>query len=177
MPNWCYGRLELKGSVKDLKHFETTMKGIDRTGEETILNEEVLIPYPKKFLEMDAKVSKIRKQHQLIYDKDKVDGMNDKQRDEWFKKNPYTDTKDGFNSGGYEWCLRNWGTKWGFCSPEVSERNKSGTRIVYKLETAWSAPIPLLEKMAEKFKSIEFKFSCSYEFDEQEIDRYSWNNK
>jgi Ferredoxin-like domain in Api92-like protein len=62
--------------------------------------------------------------------------------------------KDGFNSGGYEWCLTNWGTKWGICTPELTERKKS---LLYGFECAWSPPVPLIRKMGEMFPALSFK--------------------
>lgn len=35
-----------------------------------------------------------------------------KLRDMWLEEKFNWHIKDGFNSGGYQWCVNNWGTKW-----------------------------------------------------------------
>lgn len=37
-------------------------------------------------------------------------------------------TKDGFNSGGYEWCITHWGSKWGAANAE--RRDYRGNTII-----------------------------------------------
>jgi len=63
---------------------------------------------------------------------------------------------EGFNSGGYEWCCENWGTKWGFCDPAVADNIKHG-ELVYTFETAWSPPIPLIKELGKLFPKLVFE--------------------
>jgi hypothetical protein len=49
----------------------------------------------------------------------------------------------------YGWCVNHWGTKWN--AMEVSLGNYS-----IEFETAWSAPIPVIEKLAELFPTVTF---------------------
>lgn len=51
----------------------------------------------------------------------------------------------------YEWCRRNWGTKWNACEAEWSFGDGM---LVF--QTAWSAPFPVIEALAEKFPDLEF---------------------
>lgn len=70
--------------------------------------------------------------------------------------------KDGFNSGGYEWCCNNWGTKWGIYDAVILSENfkkKVGT-IKYKFLSAWSPPLPVIKAMSEQFPSLTFKLKC-----------------
>ena len=58
----------------------------------------------------------------------------------------------------YEWCINNWGTKWGFCetqSPEITTVNGKAEAF-YTFSTAWSPAIPLVAKMAEKNPHLSF---------------------
>ena len=63
---------------------------------------------------------------------------------------------DAFNSGGYEWCVTNWGTKWGCYDLEVTEpRTKE---LVYMFLTAWSPFGPgVLEAMSSRFPTLKFE--------------------
>lgn len=56
----------------------------------------------------------------------------------------------------YEWSIQNWGTKWNAYG--FGDRDTNDT--IY-FETAWSAPLPVLEKLAEKFPDviIDFKWA------------------
>ncbi len=51
----------------------------------------------------------------------------------------------------YEWCIRNWGTKWNACDPDWCLEEG----ILY-FQTAWSPPIPVIEALAEKYPDLEF---------------------
>jgi hypothetical protein len=44
---------------------------------------------------------------------------------------------DGYNSGGFLWCITNWGTKWG--AYNVERRGYNG-RVMITFQTAWCPP-------------------------------------
>lgn len=53
----------------------------------------------------------------------------------------------------YEWCCKNWGTKWNaFECTEVNENVKS-----ISFQTAWSTPFPIMKKLSERFPDIEIR--------------------
>lgn len=123
----------------------------------SVLNTNKFIPYPKKFADLDRKAQKLGKKGKYI--------------------------KDGFNSGGYEWCIQNWGTKWGICHAELREASvdacafsgavheklqKGNTsRLEYGFDCAWSPPIPVILKMSEMFPELDFElryFECGAAF-------------
>lgn len=51
----------------------------------------------------------------------------------------------------YDWCRRNWGTKWNACEPIWCLEEG----ILY-FQTAWSAPFPVIEALAQKYPDLEF---------------------
>jgi hypothetical protein len=51
----------------------------------------------------------------------------------------------------YEWCCRNWGTKWNAAEP-TSELNGNTLKIVF--DTAWSHPRPVIKKLASLFPDL-----------------------
>jgi len=89
MPNWCECELDITGESNILKEL------LDKATTNEMLDANKIIPYPTEFLEMDK----------IANDWDKEQG---EKRFENYKDKP----KDGFNSGGYEWCNKYWGTKW-----------------------------------------------------------------
>tara|TARA_R100001594_G_scaffold68959_2_gene103302 strand:+ start:5489 stop:5908 length:420 start_codon:yes stop_codon:yes gene_type:complete len=56
----------------------------------------------------------------------------------------------------YEWCIANWGTKWdaynhGGGDSRVSIEDEGENDLLINFLTAWGPPIPILEKINEKF--------------------------
>ena len=51
----------------------------------------------------------------------------------------------------YEWCCRHWGTKWNACEADWS---LDDGMLVF--QTAWSAPFPVIEALAQKYPDLEF---------------------
>ena len=151
MPNWAYHTLKISGSKEDilaLKNLVTSKTNIYTGKKElNVLNTNKLIPYPKKYLDLDIN-PKTRK---II--------LGDKQY-------MSIEGKDGYNSGGYDWCCQNWGTKWGVCRAEIcSEDLKESGRsnIVYSFETAWSPGVQVIMKMSELFPMLGFDWYCEEE--------------
>lgn len=58
----------------------------------------------------------------------------------------------------YEWCNKNWGTKWNSCDncSDLKERT-----IIFS--TAWSCPIPIVIALAQKFPDVDFVWSYADE--------------
>ena len=53
----------------------------------------------------------------------------------------------------YEWCSKNWGTKWNACKcTTVNENAKS-----ISFQTAWGTPYPVMKKLSEMFPNIEIR--------------------
>jgi len=104
-----------------------------------------------------------------------------KQKDIAAKEDPAL--KDGYNDGGYYWCLQHWGTKWNF-GPET-ELKKTKTAHIYTFDTAWSPPTPVIFAMSERYPHLTFTlkyyeqgcgFSGSMELKNASIIKQSTNN-
>lgn len=140
MPNWCYSTLRVSGPEQGLKIFrEYALKGCDE------LYTDAFIPYPEKFRRLDE----IAKEWEMNVTKDS----------DW-----NTRPKDGFNSGGYAWCLENWGTKWGICSAALVGQDDKF--LMYQFETAWSPCIPIIRAMSDKFPTLRFDYEYEDEMGE-----------
>lgn len=64
---------------------------------------------------------------------------------------------EGYNSGGYEWCINNWGTKWAESSIEMSGDNLGDTgQITYSFDSPWNPPLEGYEKISEMFPELTF---------------------
>ena len=97
-----------------------------------VLSANKYIPYPENFKKMDEMAALAREQGNYI--------------------------KDGFNSGGYQWCIDNWGTKWGIYRSNLVSYKLAGSRsrATYYFESAWSPPIPVIHKMSDKYPAVRF---------------------
>ena len=94
MPNWCGCELLVTGSKKDLDEFAKKA-----ATKKCPLDFNIFIPYPENWRKLDKAAEKAR------------------------KKGEYN-VRDGYNNGGYQWCIANWGTKWvllGSASSQVKE--------------------------------------------------------
>lgn len=70
---------------------------------------------------------------------------------------------DGFNRGGYEWCIDHWGTKWNV-NPDAIFFNDTGHSLVFSLLTAWSPPEGAIKAMSKAFPDLEFTLEFEDEF-------------
>jgi len=157
MPNWCDNELTVTGKKEALESFKKYADGENRYGVKKALCEDKFIPYPKDWAELDMKADNARKDAVKKRDEAGYDDMTESEKKDWSQKNPdeWVSMKDGFNSGGYQWCIGNWGTKWGFC--EVVLTKDEDKKKFYQFSTAWSPPTPLIKKMSEMFPSLRFK--------------------
>lgn len=132
MPNNCYNGLTIDGDETKVaeifeKHFPADEDGVHHFDFNTVL------PYPQRFLDQD----KLCEEHR--------------------KANPNDwSVKDGFNSGGYEWCIDNWGTKWSAYDQEVEHYDGY---IRAEFYTAWSPPRGIYEKLCELYPYVEINIS------------------
>lgn len=158
MPNWCSGTLLITGPAADIKRFK------DRASKgRKILNENSFIPYPSKFKKLDQIAIKITdKRNKLIEKLISQDKESEVAWKEATEQIPFI--KDGFNQGGHDWCIEHWGTKWGFCDPEITD--ESSEKLAYRFDTAWSPIISVIKKMGKMFPSLSFE----YEFEEPGMD-------
>lgn len=158
MPNWCYNILIVTGTKEELDKFSEIAETEDRNGNHTVLSEEPFVPYPEKFKKITKKKKKIEKEWEKLKKVEGYADMSDKEKEEFRKKyddkNPWN-YSDGFNSGGYEWCIINYGTKWGCCS--TTRDRPDPEELVYHFESAWSPPSNLMIKMGQMFPDLRFE--------------------
>lgn len=130
MPNWCENDLTVRGDEKELQRFLEFVK--THTSD---FDFNTILPYPESFSNMDTASS------------------------EWRKNNPpekwFEGPRDGFNSGGYEWCVAQWGTKWNACDVKVEFQCKD--EVLISFSTAWSPPLPVIKALSSTFKELQFE--------------------
>lgn len=141
MPNHCSHDLTVTGPALAIATLIQTY--LTPNGE---IDENKVVPYPEHFLKLDE-----------IARNWKGD----------VRKCP----KDGFNSGGYEWCLANWGTKWGTYHGkgivEIPMKRKNTRKIFLQFDTAWGPGVVLYTALAKLMPECTFTYryyECGMQF-------------
>jgi len=136
MPNWCENDLTVRGPKAEVQRFLDHVKT-----ETTKFDFSTIIPYPEKFQKLDKIAA------------------------DWKPESKTERPSDGFNSGGYEWCIENWGTKWNnldgeYRSVEIESwevREKDIEReVIFHFDTAWSPPVPVIKFASKLFPELDF---------------------
>jgi hypothetical protein len=128
MPNHVDQDLVITGEPSVLREFMSFAE----EGEH-LLSANKFIPYPEKYRILDEQAEI-----------------------EYKKGNSFV--KDGYNSGGYEWCRDNWGTKWGIYDAVIKSQKLTGkiVRVKYKCQSAWSPAVKIVLAMSKKFPTLTF---------------------
>lgn len=131
MPNYCSCDLYIHG---DEKTVAALLAHIGADQEVPDFNFGSVIPYPDNFKKMDADAAP------FSYGKNRLkeNGELVAARAAYVEK--YGTDRDGYNSGGYEWCIASWGTKWS--ASNVRRRDLGGACLTF--DTAWSPPAPVI---------------------------------
>lgn len=146
MPNWCENELTVTGPSDELARFRDYARSGSGRRAGRVLSEEPFIPYPDDYRVLDdANAGRWLSAEGTPIPPDKQALLTAKGFDL---------TRDGFNQGGYEWSVKNWGTKWGFCEPRLVE--VTAHALGYGFSTAWSPPRPLILKMSAMFPELAF---------------------
>lgn len=142
MPNHCHNDLWINGSPDDVAA-ALALIGADKPEPQFDFN--AIIPYPAEFAERDNSAKRF---HYSIQHTDPV--AAESARADHIAK--YGSDRDGFNSGGFEWCNDHWETKWGAYS--VVRRDYEGVCITY--QTAWSPAKKIIIELAKRFPTCSF---------------------
>jgi len=155
MPNWCENGLSVsvpsgtEEGKQQLEEFIETAAGFNRFGDFTLLNFEAFVPYPRVFDELD----KLADAYGILYSR--VDRLPTALRNDLLKGLRRSwEFNDGFNLGGYEWCITHWGTKWDVI---VETYVADESIIQYGFDTPWSPPTPVVLAMSRKFPLLHFE--------------------
>jgi len=147
MPNHCHNDLWLLGSPDEVAKI---LQHIGALAEEPRFDFSTVIPYPEPWAEMDADMDAL-----MALPKEEQKRRNAELRNKWDQVG-LKRFRDGFNSGGHEWCRKEWGTKWS--AYRMARRDYEGT-VCLTFQTAWAPPRPVavaLSKMFDITLSLEW---------------------
>lgn len=155
MPNHCENDLYVRGAPERVAEF-LAFVGADK--DEPAFDCDKVIPYPEKFKQMDEEAKAFSFFGHSELSEEEQAAARKAYEAKWGT------TQDGFNSGGYEWCCANWGTKWGAYEVGVYDHPR-GKCITF--QSAWSPPTPVIHKLFELFPDLYFDheyFECGAAF-------------
>jgi len=153
MPNWCYNFVEIEGNNKDIKKLKKFVCGNNP------FDFNKIIPYPKKFKEIDES-------HNRYYYLKQKKNLTTEEKKELIvmELEDIGNQNDGYNSGGYNWCVKSWGTKWNSCETKIEEEDDG--YLSYRFDTAWNPPFPVIKKLSKLFKNLTITIGSDYEDDD-----------
>lgn len=138
MPNWCYNALSVDATTEGGKILVEAFrpKYKDDRGQLYARPMMDLYPFPPE-LDITARP------------------VPDAELDAIYKAN-----QEKFGaSNWYDWCIKNWGTKWDCSVMDMDEDDPEDVRIYF--DTAWSPPTDFFKWFAEKYPDSVFE--CEYE--------------
>ena len=159
MPNWVYNGLTIEGNP------DSVNKLVNQVNQPYVRHyEDVWDPKTNTMCPRDVSFSNPVFSFWNIIKPTNLDAYT-KQRDH--SKDVYDNSGDDW----YSWNNRNWGTKWDVSVSDDNEHpntymegpTENGDNLVvyYNFETAWSRPLPALEKLSLQYPDL--LFTLSYE--------------
>lgn len=150
MPNHIENHLTIEGPISEIEAFKAKAAGPDSEGNagERVITLHAFIPMPKN----------IHRGNLTLEEQRATKGLN------W-----------------YDWSIKHWGTKWDCydttfkvvtdhvldqMAKAISAKGEKAEvfgKVLYTFQTAWSAPMPVIEAMAKQHPELKFKHEWSDE--------------
>lgn len=161
MPNWC--RNEIKFNFADTSNAQVMLEAILEYVKETIPNFNARVKLQEK--EDDKRKLSLWERevkHRRLFDFESIVPYPEefRKRDEdavtlsaedFVAK--YGDNMDGYNSGGYKWCVENWGSKWNATDIVWVPQQKT-----FYFDTAWSPVFKIVSELHKRFPETSIYF-------------------
>jgi len=131
MPNWCNNQLKIIGETEELVKFD-------------------------KLFKSGSRACWFNENYQIVpHDRTPCYSFNNLRAIPWHIRFL------GYSLAGYDWCCKNWDTKWDFETDSLYVQDfKSGyEEIYYEFDTPWSPPLELIRYISEKFPKLSFVIS------------------
>lgn len=155
MPNNTTIVLQIKGSKKNCNALKNAVLGEDKGEDTSFLDFNKIVPIPPELEGTRSPMNIITQEEYDEQERKLASGAIDK-NSIFFSRSLTQELSDKYREdfgadNWYEWCLINWGTKWGaydFNGDWVGSN-------VMTFYTAWSPPIPIIEKLSAMFPTVK----------------------
>lgn len=124
-PNWCENELTINGPDVE-KVLAAVCNPEGRDADERLLDFDKIVPYPQEFKELDRRSAEYQAKFHAIPPTDPEREARLKILGDEYGVSPGTPwLKDGYNSGGYDWCCDHWDTTWNACRVSLTKHPAS----------------------------------------------------
>ena len=178
MSNWVKNILEISGKPNTVKKVVDFLKGADNEGTETCFDFNKVVPMPdslklesgsrsklsllvfkyKTFGQEADNLNRYRFANEsdldLSLDEYVARMLQEKQADLDLGRKVYTNLQEYGFADWYDWRVKKWGTKWNACDAACEQEDYD--RFCFEFDTPWSAPVPVIEKLAQRFPAVRF---------------------
>jgi hypothetical protein len=164
MPNWTSNHLYIEGDQADIRAFLEAVKW-----EDELFDFNRIIPMPELLKHTGSGGRTIEgKQVASWYN---VKPWNPQRPEEEEQVRLFTPEEEAEltaigHRNWYSWANANWGTKWNASRPEIEDSSIEHGYIEITFNTAWDAPIPVLQKMVEMFPKLTF--DCRWRHEDED---------
>ncbi|MCZ2076163.1 MAG: hypothetical protein LC130_14320, partial [Bryobacterales bacterium] len=147
MPNWCENELTISGPDVQ-KVLNATRSEAQDDEDARLLDFDRIIPYPREYKELDQRAHEYQEKFQAIARDDPERQSKLEALAAEYDAEPGAPwIKDGFNSGGYEWCWSHWGTKWQPAHVSLTLRNGIETQTRKQIKCAYCQTVNRTEHL------------------------------
>jgi hypothetical protein len=163
MPNWTSNRIYAEGSPEQISEFLDKIKG-----DNGVLDFNRIIPMPELLKNTGSGSSTIhgkRVSEWYVVNHGNHE-LNIPESIRVFTPEEEAELQEIGHRSWYDWSNANWGTKWNACDPEIEDEGSAKCgyiRILFM--TAWSAPEPILYKLAGMFPSLSI--TCEWRHEDE----------
>jgi hypothetical protein len=136
MANYCDCDLVVKGDAQAVQEFLVRVQS-----DNDAFDFNQILPYPAHFQELDDRAEEWRKRNEGLSILEQTEPR----------------PKDGYNNGGWEWCMGNWGTAGGIESKIVRAWGDAEVHAVeINFLSPCSPPESLIQYASSKFPKLQF---------------------
>jgi hypothetical protein len=174
MSNWCSVSFDVYGAAEDLTRFREFVAGHDH-GESSAFDFNKFIPMPTELrdetddngiaytiyygeAEPMLELYWVKKENITTLEQLK-DYLESKDPDLRATADRWKANMEKYGVGGwYDWSCQNWGTKWNAHEAEIWDNPDGSLHVAF--DTAWSFPLPVMEKLVSEFPMLIFEGSA-----------------
>jgi hypothetical protein len=158
MPNWIINRLVVKGNPGHISDFLAAIES-----ERQAFDFERIMPIPEAIRHVG-----------LLFSPDILSPQPRYSIDETHWRPLTVEEATELETVGYrscrDWCAANWGTDRNAFDVELNGSTTDLGYVIINFETAWSPPVPILERLQEMFPDIAF--CCEWFAEDEYFYRY-----
>ena len=157
MPNWCQNRLIIRGyNTEDIEKFKKFFENKDGEFEFSF---NKVIPFPEELKGISFPVNIVSQEEYEEQQKNPNSSPNPRSKyNKPITKDMSNNLIKKYNyNNWYDWSNANWGTKWDIINDRLAfNYNEDSYNIILLFQTAWSPPVPVIEKLKKMFTKISF---------------------